>query len=164
MSGSVRFVKKFQPILAISAVVLALGACSPIVDQRGYVPAAESLEQLSPGQDTRQTVARRLGSPSTLGTFENDVWYYISHREEQTAFYRPKITDRKVVAVIFNDAGTLDRVGRYGMEDGRVINLVSRETPTRGKELSILRELFGNIGRFNDALSNNPLGRVSDIQ
>lgn len=160
MSGSRTIVKGFGRALCISALALApvISGCSPVVSQRGYVPTAQSLEQIAVGSDTRQTVARRLGSPSTIGTFESDVWYYISQKEERKGFYKPKVADRKVVAVAFNPKGTVDRIDRYGMEDGQVIDLVTRETPTRGRDLSILRELFGNIGRFNENLTNGVFG------
>ena len=34
----------------------------------------------------------------------------------------------------------------YGMEDGRVIDLETRTTPTLGRELTILEQLLGNLG------------------
>lgn len=35
----------------------------------------------------------------------------------------------------------------YDLEDGRVVSYASRETPTRGRELNLLEQLLGNIGR-----------------
>lgn len=148
----------------IGALVLLIGtsgafsACAPIVDQRGYVPSEGVLETVQSGVDTRASVVQRLGRPSALGTFDSKVWYYISERQETIAFYAPETTDRTVVAVKFNDNGTVDAINKYGLEDGQVIDLVSRQTPTRGKETSILRELFGNIGRFNEALGGGLFG------
>jgi hypothetical protein len=40
-------------------------------------------------------------------------------------------------------------VNRYGLEDGRVIDLATRTTPTFGRELTVLQQLFGNIGNFD---------------
>ena len=39
----------------------------------------------------------------------------------------------------------------YDIEDGQVVDYVARETPTRGRELGILEQLFGTIGRLPDA-------------
>ena len=41
-----------------------------------------------------------------------------------------------------------EKVKIYGLEDARKIEIVERVTPTAGKEFTILRQLFGNIGRF----------------
>ncbi|MEO1613736.1 MAG: outer membrane protein assembly factor BamE, partial [Pseudomonadota bacterium] len=45
------------------------------------------------------------------------------------------------------DAGRVTNVARYGIEDGQVIDLITRTTPTYGREITILQQLFGNIGR-----------------
>jgi hypothetical protein len=36
---------------------------------------------------------------------------------------------------------------QYGLEDGRIIDINSRETPVAGSELSILQDLFRGILR-----------------
>ena len=36
----------------------------------------------------------------------------------------------------------------YGLEDGNVIAFNTNATPTRGRELTILQQLFGNLGRL----------------
>jgi hypothetical protein len=38
-------------------------------------------------------------------------------------------------------------VERFGVERGRVVPYSADKTPTRGRELSILEQLFGSIGR-----------------
>ena len=47
----------------------------------------------------------------------------------------------------FNDAGRLQRIKSYDLKDGQDITMVSRITPTAGKELTILEQLLGNVGR-----------------
>jgi hypothetical protein len=41
----------------------------------------------------------------------------------------------------------VSRVANYGLQDGKVIDFVTRETPSRGSEDGLLKELFRNIGR-----------------
>jgi len=153
-----RFSVRARALAALVALPAILSACSPIVDQRGYVPSEGVMESVQTGVDNRQSVIQRLGRPSAFGTFDSDVWYYISERQETMAFYAPRTTDRTVVAVKFNPSGTVDAINRYGLEEGQIIDLVSRETPTRGIESSMLRELFGNIGRFNSVLGSGVFG------
>jgi outer membrane protein assembly factor BamE (lipoprotein component of BamABCDE complex) len=49
------------------------------------------------------------------------------------------------VAVYFNPSQTVDQVAHYGLKDGIVINYYNGETPARGKDLSVLEQIFGNI-------------------
>jgi hypothetical protein len=36
-------------------------------------------------------------------------------------------------------------VERYGIEDGRIINLTTRTTDTGGRQLGVLEQLLGNL-------------------
>ncbi len=129
-----------------------LGACSntvmrPIISKHGYIPDAEKIAALEPGVTTKSVARATLGTPSSMATFDQDTWYYISSTQESFAFLDKEVTDREVLAVRFDKTGLLSTVETYGMEDGKVINYVSRKTPTRGKELTFLEQMFGNVGR-----------------
>jgi len=128
------------------AVAAALSACAPIKDVRGYVPDAEKVADIKIGQDTKETVQQKLGTPSSSASFGDPTWYYISIEQERYAFFNPDVTKREILAVQFADNGKVAELRNYGIEDGQVIALVDRETPSRGKELSFLQQVFGNIG------------------
>lgn len=138
-------------VAGCAALFLGVAACSPIRESHGYTPRADELDQIQVNVDTRNTVQRKLGRPSTLGTFDDDVWLYISQRTETIAFYEREIVDQQVVLIAFNHVGVVTEVARYGLEDGRIIDLVSRETPTGGRRLTILQQVFQNVGRFQDS-------------
>lgn len=133
---------------ALAATALALSACTPIVHSHGYAPRAGELEAIEPGVDNRASVELKLGRPSTIGSFNDSDWYYISIKTETMAFYAPEVVDQKVVTVSFDETGRVEDVGRYGLEDGQVVDLVTRTTPTSGRRLTVLQQIFANIGRF----------------
>ncbi len=133
-------------VFLAAASALALSACEATYTNHGFAPQIAQLEQIS-SSDTRGSVLRLLGEPSATGTFDAESWYYMASRVENYAFYAPKIVDRKVVAIRFDEAGRVSNVARYGIEDGKVIDLITRTTPTYGREITILQQLFGNIGR-----------------
>lgn len=130
----------------VATTILALSACEPLVANRGYTPTESQIDDLLPGVDTAATVSAKIGRPSTGGVVRNDSWYYVSSRVETLAYNAPEVTERKVVAVRFDPGGVVTGVDIYGIEDGRVINYVTRTTPTFGRELSALQQLFGNLG------------------
>lgn len=133
-------------IVAGTAALLA--ACSPRIDQRGNLLDPESVLAIAPGVQTREQVAQLLGTPSTVATFDDKTWYYVSKRTETTAFFAPSITDQQVLVVKFDDADVVEKVKLYGMDDAFEIEPADRTTPTYGQKLTILQQLFGNIGRF----------------
>jgi outer membrane protein assembly factor BamE (lipoprotein component of BamABCDE complex) len=133
-------------LVAVSAALLATAACAPIRNVRGYIPDEEKVSTVKVGADTRDTVQDKLGTPSSSAAFGDPVWYYISSEDERYAFFGADTTMRQILAVQFNEDGKVGDIRKYGLEDGKVIDLVSRETPTRGREMSLLQSLFGGIG------------------
>ncbi len=138
---------------ALITVVVILGAgllpaCNPILRNHGFRYPDSEAPELIPGVDSQSTVLAALGNPSTRGVFEEDTWYYISSTHEYLAYLRPDTRERRIIAVRFDDAGMVSAIDEYDMEDGRIVALVDRETPTRGRELTILEQLLGNVGRL----------------
>ena len=133
------------------AVVLGSGlvACAPIVNNHGYTPDEEALASIVVGQDTRASVAQKIGRPTMSGVFTDDGWYYVASTVEQYLYNAPKVVDRKVVAIRFDGDGRVAAVRTYGLEDGRIIDLETQTTPTQGRELTILQQVFGNLGRLS---------------
>ncbi len=133
------------------ALAAALGAtsCAPTQTTHGFTPQIEELEEIAAGADTRGSVLRKLGRPSTLAPFDEDVWIYVASRQERFAFYRPELVERRVVVVRFDENGLVGSVDRYGLEDGEVVNLATPTTPTYGRELTILQQVFGNLGNVD---------------
>ncbi|MGJ3232346.1 MAG: outer membrane protein assembly factor BamE [Oceanicaulis sp.] len=137
---------------AIAATIIAgsavLSACNPTLRSHGFRYPDGEMPELAVGEDTQASVLATLGNPSTRGMFEDDTWYYISATREYLAYLRPDTRERRVIKLTFDEAGVLSAMDEYGLEDGRVIALVDRETPTRGRELTLIEQLLGNVGRL----------------
>lgn len=128
------------------AVGLTVGACTPRVDLRGHVPNPEALAEIEKGRHTRDQVAEMLGTPSSIGTFEDDRWYYVTRKTETLAFYDAELVEQRVVIVEFDEAGFVKDVTTHGAENAREIELVERETPTKGREFGFFEQILGNVG------------------
>jgi outer membrane protein assembly factor BamE (lipoprotein component of BamABCDE complex) len=141
------------------AAALGLGACYANLEVRGYIPDEELLAKVAVGLP-KSEIEVILGSPSAAATFSQpEIWYYISRRVERVAFLEEKLIDQRVVEVEFDQGGRVSGVKRYAATDRREIVPVERVTPTHGKELSALEQLFGNVGRFNKASDSDGGGR-----
>ncbi|MBT6203093.1 MAG: outer membrane protein assembly factor BamE [Rhodospirillaceae bacterium] len=137
--------------MVVLALVAAgsLAACEPRVSNHGYVPDPGALSRIEPGVHTQLEVAQFLGTPSTAALFGEETWLYITERREEFAFFRPEIVAQEIVAIAFDNRGVVKEIAGFTLADGIVIDPVSRTTPTYGKQLSLLEQMFGNIGRFN---------------
>ena len=150
--------RRTVPILLAGVVFgpFILTGCDNIVDQRGFAATPGSVEKLEIGAQSRDDVVRLIGSPSSVGTFNPNVWYYISQKQESYAFLKPEITEQKVMQLNFNESGRLTAMKTYDLKDGENITMVSRITPTAGKELTVLEQILGNVGRFSGKSQSNP--------
>lgn len=143
----------WAPVLTGAVFAMGLSACSQEISVRGNMPLEEDLARIAPGVHSRNDVARLLGSPSTVSTFEDSKWYYIGQKTTEVAFFAPEILERKVVIVFFDDDGTVAKTQTIGLDESQEIDPVDRITPTEGRKINILQELFGNIGRFGGGSS-----------
>ncbi len=104
---------------------------------------------------SKTEVESLLGSPSTTATINTsgDSYYYVSSVVEQKPIVGADVQDRQVIAVRFDYEDRVQNFAHYGLEDGKIVNFISRETPTKGREQSLLREFFGNLGKFEPGAS-----------
>lgn len=133
---------------AIAAALLSSTACAPIVSYSGFQAIESDPKDVKVGADTKSTVRGKLGSPSATSTFDPNVWFYMNQIKQRVAFQRPSVIARNVTAISFNkESEAVESVNNYTLKDGKVVAFNGRETPTRGRELTILEQLLGNVGR-----------------
>ena len=84
--------------------------------------------------------------PLNQGLQRDKAWYYVSSRRQQVGLLAPVDTDRQIVAIRFNDAGRVENIQRFSLEDGRVVTLTTRVTDPTVDEAGFLRQVFGNLG------------------
>jgi outer membrane protein assembly factor BamE (lipoprotein component of BamABCDE complex) len=137
----------FLPRLtAILLGAVFLSACAGQIDRHGHVFMDVDLDQVQPGM-TKEQVQTVLGSPDTTSTIGGDAYYYIASTQKTVAFFKPYEIDREVVAVYFNTGESVQQVAKYGLKDGIVVNYYHGETPARGKDVTIVEQLFGNLAQ-----------------
>jgi outer membrane protein assembly factor BamE (lipoprotein component of BamABCDE complex) len=128
------------------AGTLFLTGCSGTVIRQGHLFQDEDVNQIKAGMGKDQVVLA-LGSPDHQSAAGGGTYYYISTTaNQQMAFMTPKVTDRRVVAIYFNNKERVEQVANYGLKDGKVFDFVKRETPSYSRDQGLLKELFRDIG------------------
>ena len=138
----------FAVLAASLAAGVGLSACTPITSYSGFQAIDSDPKDVAVGKDTKSTVRAKLGSPSATSTFDPNVWFYMNQVKQRVAFRKPKVSARNVTAVTFSkDTETVEAVNVFTLKDGKVIAYNGRETPTRGREMTVLEQLLGSVGR-----------------
>ena len=128
---------------------LLITACSPVYRNHGYIPPAEDLALVQPGQTSRLELDSLIGRPTAEGLLQGSGWYYVGSRWRHYGPLQPQEISREVVAISFDPDGVVTNVERFGLEDGRVVVLSRRVTDSNVTSVGLIRQIVGNIGNFN---------------
>ncbi len=129
--------------------LLAMAGCTASYRNHGYAPNEDELAELVVGVDTRDTVEEVVGTPTTAGVLSDRAYYYVQSRVRHFAYQRPKVIERQVLAISFDDASVISNIERFTLEDGQVVPLSRRVTSSGITDKSFLRQLMGNLGQFS---------------
>lgn len=140
-------------LAAAVAAGLAVAGCAGEIRRHGYVPEEGALDQIQIGSSKDQ-VRLIMGTPTTTAALGNEVYFYISETKRHILFLEPKAVDRRVLTFYFNEEDRLARVANYGLQDGKVFDFITRTTPSRGDELTLLREMLGSLAQGPSPVGN----------
>ena len=147
-------------VIALFAALASLTACVSTRSMHGYrIERGETELSADVGIDSRESVLARFGEPTLRPAMNDSTWYYVTLTTNQRAFFRTQTTSRNVVAFHFDDQGMVSGVDDFDLDDSLDIHLVSRETPTRGKQLTFMEQLVGSVGQVSSAPEGAPGGQ-----
>src|SRR3989338_615950 len=128
--------------------MLCLTACA-VIDNRGHIIEPEQVSKIKVGKTTKEQVLELFGTPSSVSTFGNKTWFYMSEITQTRAFFSLTVLKSNVTRIEFNDKGIVTTLDSLTEKDKQVVSHIQRSTPTSGHEFGVLEQIFGNVGRFN---------------
>ena len=135
-------------VLLASAVTVSAAGCTPTTNVRGNIVQDYQLVEVVPGEDSRSDVLKKLGSPTTKATFDDNIWYYLGQETQKKGILDPKVIEERIIMVSFNEDGVVETI--EDVNNDRVDIPIDRDkTPTSGNEITVMQQFLGNLGRFN---------------
>ena len=135
-------------LIILFFIIFSFG-CSKVIEQNGVSPNEERLNDLKIGKITKLQVKKLIGDPIFVDSNNNDeTWIYFSQKIEKIAFLKPELISRKVILLSFNNK-ILSKVETFSQEDSKIINLNTKKVVSGGRKLTVLQQIFGNIGNFS---------------
>ena len=102
--------KNILNLIVILIALSLMSSCSPKKITHGLITDDESLKKVANKNITKSEIKEILGTPSTKGTFSDDIWYYIIHRTEEFAFYEIENVDQLVIQIKFTEDQRLNSI------------------------------------------------------
>ena len=151
-AGALGMVNMVRHLVRFGVLVIALAmvqGCVSVRTNHGYVLERDQTElKANIGLDTKDSILAKYGEPSLIGSFNRNAWYYLNSSDASRAFFRPKTQRRTVVAFYFDEDGDVTETENFELEDGENIKMVSRVTPSRGRELNVWEQLLSTVGQL----------------
>lgn len=146
---------KHLGLLSFTFLALSLAACSPTKEVRGNLINQKTVASLEVGQTDQKTALELLGTPMSTSTFDQKTWYYIGQKTERYGVYDTEVVEQQVIALNFDENGILSNIKKLDEDDSLDIEPSTKETPSSGRQFTVLQQLIGNVGRFNKGALND---------
>lgn len=139
----------YSSVFLLSIASISVSGCTPTHNVRGNYLKDYQITEVVAGTDTEYDVVKKLGSPTAKSTFDDKIWYYIGQETEKRGIFDATVTDEQVVVVTFDEKKTVQTIE---IADADRIDLpyTKDSTPTSGNEITVMQQLVGNIGKFNN--------------
>ena len=147
--------KNLISYLVVILLSFNLFSCVTTIKHKGYSIDKEDLVLLKPDSSTQEDVIRTLGSPSLKSNLGNETWYYISSIESKIAFFKSKPETRTIIAINFSPMKKITMITEYSEKDSQILSVNKEYTTTKGDDKGVLKELFGNLGKYNKDNKNS---------
>jgi outer membrane protein assembly factor BamE (lipoprotein component of BamABCDE complex) len=138
----------FLPVLVLG-LGLALGGCTAMHRYHGYIPSESELAQIGVGQSTREDVVALVGAPTATALIGTDAFYYVRSRFRDYGYRAAQEIEREVLVISFAPSGVVRNIETFGLQEGRVVALSRRVTDDNLRDTTFIRQLLGNVGRFD---------------
>ena len=148
------------PFTVLLLASITVSACTPTRSTRGNIVDDFRMEEITLGISTKNNVLKSLGSPTTKAAFDENVWYYIGQKMKKKGIFDPEVVEEKVVLVAFDDKGIVQKMEE--VDANRMEVPKSRDkTYTGGNDVSVVEQLLGNVGRFNNGGGDGNAARTA---
>ena len=135
--------------LCFFSMIILLTGCSATFKNHGYTPSKVEVEQLLIGKDSKQSVKKTFGPPSSLGLVDDNKWFYLSTKVRYSSYRTPEIVTRKLVAFTFANNGALENVEVFQLDNQEVVVLSRRITDSGIKSIGLIRQILNSAGNYD---------------
>tara|TARA_Y100001934_G_scaffold100118_1_gene123237 strand:- start:885 stop:1337 length:453 start_codon:yes stop_codon:yes gene_type:complete len=141
------WIKPFPAVLLFASF---LASCAQPIEIHGNRITLRTVNAIELGKTTEKQVLEELGKPVITQEYGSKSWIYVESKSQKTILSGRKFIDRKVVRVSFNKKGIATSVDIIPFDKELNPEISPRKTPTAGQEITVLQQLIGNFGRFEN--------------
>lgn len=130
-------------------LISALSSCITRIEKNGYMFDLAEVDLIKEDVTSKERVLNILGSPSLTSDLDgNEIWIYYSQEVKKILFFKPKIIDRTIVAIEFDNKEQLVRnIKKLDLNDESKLSFSSKHTAVESQKTGFFKGIFSNIGQ-----------------
>ena len=126
-----------------------VSSCAPIKKISGYVPLTTEIQKLVVGESTKEEIILKLGEPLVWEDHSSATLVYLQQEFETKAFFKPRVKNRVIVELIFDENSILKKVKYLDYSSANMVRMEKNIVKSTGRQLTFWQQMFGNIGNFS---------------
>jgi len=130
-------------VIVCSFLISLFISCTTNIKNYGYTPAKSDLDTLIIGKDSRESVIRKVGHPTTTGL--EGSFYYVRSTFTAAGIRSARLIDRTVVLFTFDKRNLLKNIETFSVKKEKVVRLDYRVTETGLQNKNIFQQIIGSI-------------------
>lgn len=141
---------KIKQIFFLFILIFTTGCITKSINQKGNIFDDNDVREIKVGLTNRENVVKILGYPINQSYFDNNLWIYYSYQIKEVMFFKPKITNQKVLTIQFNsETDIVSDMSLYDInsENYEILNDIN-DNIDKDKN-NIIQDILRNIGQIS---------------
>ena len=145
-------------IIIILSLIISNCSFNKVIKHHGVHSLEKKQSKLITKESNKNDITAILGSPSTKGSFNTDIWIYIERKYTKKSIIKlgqKKLIVNNVLVLEIDNKGLLAKKDFFDMNNMKQVNFYSRSTETINKKNTFVYDFLSSVRQK----ISDPLGK-----
>ena len=135
-------------IIIIISLIISNCSFNKVIKHHGVHSLEKKQSKLITNKSNKNDITAILGSPSTKGSFNTDIWIYIERKYTKKSIIKlgqKKLIVNNVLVLEIDNKGLLAKKDFFDMNNMKQVNFYSRSTETINKKNTFVYDFLSSV-------------------
>lgn len=133
----------------LSLIVFFTSSCiSRNITHKGNIFDNNDVDSIRVGLTDKNDILQNFGYPLNTSYFDKNIWIYYSYQMKEILFFKPYISDQKVLVVRFNNENIVSDMYLYNIDSNNYEILNTTDTSLQDNQ-NVIQDILSNIGQIS---------------
>lgn len=133
----------------LSLIAFFTSSCiSRNITHKGNIFDNNDVDSIRVGLTDKNDILQNFGYPLNISYFDKNIWIYYSYQMKEILFFKPYISDQKVLVVRFNNENIVSDMYLYNIDSNNYEILNTTDTSLQDNQ-NVIQDILSNIGQIS---------------